>query len=143
MSLSLNSYIKNILSSCVQYLGEAASGAVFAPGGEVPELDVQQFHQLCHRPHRGWHVARTQGPFGLLRQLPGDNRCRFTRPELDSKQRRRKDRCGEERVCESDDEEGDKRSVICCASSNLNVIIRMVQMNLYTLFYSCCTIDSM
>ena len=69
-----------------QYLGEAAGCAVLAPGGEVPELYVQQLHQLGHGPHGGWHVARTQKTFGLLCQLSGHDCCCLARTELSAKQ---------------------------------------------------------
>lgn len=70
----------------LQYLGEAAGSAVLAPGGEVPELDVQKFDQLGHGPHCGWHIARSQKPFGLLCQLPGHNCCCLAWTELGAKQ---------------------------------------------------------
>lgn len=67
------------------YLGEASGGAVLPPGGEVPELDVQQLHQLGHGPDRGRHVAGPQDPFGLLRELPGHDCRRLARAELGAK----------------------------------------------------------
>lgn len=83
-SYSVTHYVIASQRKCFlrQYLGEAPSGTVLAPGGEVPELDVQQFNQLGHGPHRGWHVARTQEAFGLLSQLPGYNGRRLTWAEL-------------------------------------------------------------
>lgn len=84
--ISLNHSLHIGLSLRLQYLGEAAGGAVLAPGGEVPELDVQQLDQLGHGPHCGWHITRTQKPFGLLCQLLGHNcRC-LARTELRGKQ---------------------------------------------------------
>lgn len=70
----------------LHYLGEAAGSAVFASRCEVPELDVQQLHQLGHGPHCGGHIARTQETLGLLCQLPGHDRCRLPRTELGAKQ---------------------------------------------------------
>lgn len=68
-----------------RYLGEAAGGAILAPGGEVPELDIEQFDQLCHGPHCGWNIARTQKPFGLLCELPRHDRRCLPRTELRAK----------------------------------------------------------
>lgn len=66
----------------LRYLGEAAGGAVLAPRREVPQLGVQQLHQLGHGSNRGRHVTGTQEAFGLVRQLLGHDRRRLPRPEL-------------------------------------------------------------
>lgn len=70
----------------MRYLGKAASSAVLPPGGEVPKLDIKQFDQLGHGPHCRRHITGMQRPFGVLCQLPENNRCRLARTELEAKQ---------------------------------------------------------
>lgn len=70
----------------MHYLGKAASCAVLSPGGEVPKLDIKQFDQLGHGPHCRWHITSMQRCFGLLCQLPENDRCRLARTELEAKQ---------------------------------------------------------
>ena len=48
------------------HLVEAAGCAIFAPGGEVPELHVQQFYQLAHGSDGVADVPRVDVAFGLL-----------------------------------------------------------------------------
>ena len=58
------------------HLVEAAGCAIFAPGGEVPELHVQQFYQLAHGSDGVADVPRVDVAFGLLWQLAGnESRC--------------------------------------------------------------------
>lgn len=64
------------------YLGEAACGRVLAPRCEVPQLDVQQLHQLGHGPHRGGDVTGPEDPFGLLCQLLSHHRSRLAGAHL-------------------------------------------------------------
>lgn len=57
------------------HLVEAARCAVFAAWREVPQLHVQEVHQLDHGLHRVADVPRLQITLGLLGQLAG-NDCR-------------------------------------------------------------------
>lgn len=48
------------------YLVETASGTVFAPRGEIAQLDVQQVHQLAQSSHRVRDVSGVDAALGLL-----------------------------------------------------------------------------
>lgn len=58
----------------VAHLVEAPGGAVLAAWREVPQLHVQELHQLHHGLHRVADVPRLQVPLGLLGQLAGNDR---------------------------------------------------------------------
>lgn len=49
------------------HLVEAACGAVFAARREVPQLHVQEVHQLDHGLHRVADVSGLEVTLGLLR----------------------------------------------------------------------------
>lgn len=65
-------------SAAVAHLVEAPCSAVFAARGQVPQLHVQEVHQLDHGLHRVRDVARLEVSLGLLRQLPGDDGGRLS-----------------------------------------------------------------
>lgn len=65
--------VPSFLCRGVSHLVEAPRCAVFAAWREVPQLDVQQVHQLDHGLHRVGDVPRLKIALGLLRQLPGDD----------------------------------------------------------------------
>ena len=69
-------------SDSVPYLVEAARGAVLAARCEVPQLHVQQLHQLHHGADSGGNVPRPKVALGLLRQLASDGRCRLASFDL-------------------------------------------------------------
>lgn len=63
---------------CLQYLVEAPRRAVLAAWRQVPQLHVQQIHQLHHGSHRVGYVPRLKVGLGLLGQLPGDDGRRLS-----------------------------------------------------------------
>lgn len=65
-------------AAAASHLVEAPCGAVFAARGEVPQLHVQEVHQLDHGLHRVCDVSSLEVTLGLLRQLPGDDGRRLS-----------------------------------------------------------------
>lgn len=56
-----------------QYLIEAPCCAIFAAWCEVPQLDVEQIHQLNHGLNCVGDVSCLEITLSLLRQLPGND----------------------------------------------------------------------
>lgn len=64
--------------AAASHLVEAPCGAVFAARREVPQLHVQEVHQLNHGLDRVRDVSSLEVTLGLLRQLPGDDGRRLS-----------------------------------------------------------------
>lgn len=73
----------HLSGSDVTHLVEASRCAVFAAWRQVPQLDVQEVHQLDHGLHRVADVSRLQITFGLLGQLAGNDCCSLSSFQLD------------------------------------------------------------
>lgn len=57
------------------YLVEASSCAVFAAWSQIPQLHVQEIHQLNHGLHSVGDVSTLKITLSLLRQLSGNDCC--------------------------------------------------------------------
>lgn len=91
-------------AAAASHLVEAACGAVLAPRGEVPQLHVQEVHQLHHGLHRVRDVSGLEVTLGLLRQLPGDDGRRLS--GFDLSQSRISDEATSAMKAESNPEQG-------------------------------------